>query len=374
MSRASGLSPALEAIRAGFSEGCTPSNYRRIVGLMMERPLISLLIPTYQEAAYVDRCLESVTRITWPHDRLEVLVIDGGSTDGTREVVREWEQRCPAVRLLDNPDRYVPQALNRGIRASRGDVIVIMGAHAEAPENWLECVWEDLETHPEVTGVGGSWEIVGTSSTGKAIALAQSSRVGVGGNSYRNGTRAGYADTIVYGAYRRETFERHGLLDEEMVRDQDDELNIRLLAAGERLWFDPRIRVRYYGRGSYRHLWQQYYQYGFWKVRLWQKVGRLGSWRQLAPMAFVGLGAAALAALFLGGPLALLGAGFWGLYAAVVGLGALVAARFHPTRWPGVAAGIVILHGAYGLGFWEGLLRFGLLRSGARPEHTAQAR
>lgn len=345
-----------------------------LLGVMEERPLISLLIPTYQEAAYVDRCLESVAGMAWPEDRLEVLVIDGGSTDGTREVIRKWEQRCSFIRMLDNPDRYVPQALNRGIRASRGEVVVFMGAHAEAPANWLECVWEDLRAHPEVTGVGGAWEIVGTSRTGKAIALALTSRVGVGGNSYRNGKRAGYADTIVYGAYRRETFTRHGLLDEEMVRDQDDELNIRLLAAGEKLWFDPRIRIKYYGRGSYAHLWQQYYQYGFWKVRLWQKVGRLGSWRQLAPMAFVGTGAAALAALFLGGSATLLGAGFWGLYAAVVGTGALAAAPTHPSRWPGVAAGIVILHGAYGLGFWEGLFRFGLLRSGARPEHTVQAR
>ena len=242
----------------------------------------------------MDRCLGSLTAGSWPRDRLEVLVVDGGSTDGTRERVGEWERRCSSVRLLDNPDRYVPQAINRGIQASRGEVVVFMGAHAEAPANWLECAWEDLQEHPEVAGVGGAWDVVGDSPAGKAIAMAQSTRIGVGGNSYRNGTRDGYADTIIYGAYRRSVFARRGMLDEEMVRDQDDEFNIRLLAAGEKLWFDPRIRIRYYGRGSYRHLWRQYYQYGFWKVRLWQKVGRLGSWRQLAPMGFVAAGAAAL--------------------------------------------------------------------------------
>jgi GT2 family glycosyltransferase len=222
--------------------------------------------------------------------------------------------------------------------------------------------------------VGGAWDVVGDSPAGKSIALAQSTPIGVGGNSYRNGTRAGYADTIVYGAYRRDVFARHGMLDEEMVRDQDDELNIRLLAAGERLWFDPRIRIRYYGRGSYPHLWRQYYQYGFWKVRLWQKVGRLGSWRQLAPMAFVAGGAAAALALPLGGTATHLGAAYWSLYASVVGLGALTAARQDLARWPGVAAAVVILHAAYGLGFWEGLFRFGLLRSGPRPQHAVQSR
>lgn len=337
----------------------------------MDQPLISVIIPSYQEAGYIDRCLESLTRCSWPQERLEILVVDGGSTDGTQDLVREWERRHPSVRLLPNPDRFVPQALNRGICASRGDVVIFMGAHAEAPPDWLELVWEDLRKHPEVAGVGGAWEIVGTSPVGKALALAQSLPIGVGGNSYRNGRRPGYADTIVYGAYRREVFERYGLIDEEMVRDQDDEFNIRLLAAGVRLWFDPRIQLQYFGRGTYRHLWTQYYQYGFWKVRVWQKVGRLGSWRQLAPMAFVGAGLVALACLPLGGTLTLLGVSFWTLYAAVVALGTLPAAAAGGCSWPAVAAAVVILHAAYGIGFWEGLFRFGLLRGGARRAHVA---
>lgn len=337
---------------------------------MMNQPLISVIIPSYQESGYINQCLESLTRGSWPLDRLEILVVDGGSTDGTQKLVRDWARRYPCIRLLPNPDRFVPQALNRGICASRGDVVVFMGAHAEAPPDWLELVAEDLRKHPEVAGVGGAWEIVGTSPAGKAIALAQSLPIGVGGNSYRNGKEACYADTIVYGAYRREIFDRYGLIDEEMVRDQDDEFNIRLLAAGARLWFDPRIRIRYFGRGSYRHLWIQYYQYGFWKVRVWQKAGRLGSWRQLAPMAFVGGGALALACIPLGGMATFLGLWFWVLYAAIISVGTLpVAARGQDRWWP-VLAAVVTLHAAYGIGFWEGLVRFGLLRSGAGRAHV----
>jgi glycosyltransferase involved in cell wall biosynthesis len=337
-------------------------------------PLITVIIPTYQEAAYVDRCLTSLIEGSWPLDRLEILVADGGSTDGTRERVEEWARRHGVVRLVENPDRYVPHAFNRGIQASRGEVIAIMGAHAEADPRWLERVWEDLQEHPEVAGVGGRWEIVGDSRVGEALALAQSSRIGVGQNSYRNGGSACYADTIIYGAYRREIFQRHGMFDEEMVRDQDDEFNIRLLAAGEKLWYDPRIGMKYYGRGSYARLWQQYYQYGFWKVRVWQKVGRLGSWRQFAPMAFVAGGLASLALLPFGGAGAAAGAGYWALYGAAVGAGSLLAARRRVSAWPLVAGGVVVLHASYGLGFWEGLLRFGLMRRGARAAHVAANR
>lgn len=341
---------------------------------MQPRPTISVIIPTLQEERYIDRCLRSVTRGSRRVEDLEVLVVDGGSTDGTREKVAAWQVCCPAVRLIDNPDRYVPQGINRGIQASRGEIIVFMGAHAEAPPDWFELVLEDLREHPEVAAVGGLWVIVGETAGGEALALAQASAIGVGRNSYRNGDRAGYADTVVYGAYRREVFEKHGLLDEEMVRDQDDELNIRLLARGEKLWFDPRIRVKYYSRASYARLWKQFYQYGFWKVRLWQKVGRLGSARQLAPMAFVGTGVLALAGLPLGGFPALAGAGFWLTYAAAVGAGSLAASYRKPWLWPRVAGAVAVLHLAYGWGFWEGLFRFGLLKRGAGAAHVAANR
>lgn len=338
---------------------------------MTALPKVSVVIPTYQEAAFIDRCLTSLVKGSWPLDRLEILVADGGSTDGTRERINAWTVCCPSIRLVDNPDRYVPQGLNRGIEASTGDIVAIMGCHAEADPRWLELAVEDLEAHPEVCGVGGSWEIVGNGLVAGPIAAAQSSVVGVGRNSYRNGSAPGYADTIVYGAYRRSAFGQHGLFDPEMVRDQDDEFNIRLLSAGEKLWFDPRIRMRYHSRPSFRTLWKQYYQYGFWKVRLWQKLGRLGSTRQLAPMAFVAGGVVSLAALALGGLPAILGASFWTTYAAAVGVGTLAASWRRPWLWPLTAAAVSTLHLAYGVGFWEGLLRFGLLRRGAADAHVA---
>lgn len=337
-------------------------------------PTISVVIPAYQEAGYIDRCIRSLVNGTWPVERLEVLVADGGSTDGTREKVEAWSADCRAVRLVDNPDRFTPQALNRGIRASTGQIVAIMGAHAEADPRWLERVWEDLQAHPEVLGVGGVCETVAQGYAGEAIATAQSSRIGVGQNSFRCGGEAGYADTIVFGAYRRETFVRYGYFDEEMIRNQDDEFNIRLLATGARLWFDPRIQFRYYARSRFSHLWKQYRQYGFWKVRIWQKHGRLGSWRQLIPMMFVAGGLVAAALLPLGGVPAMLGAAYWGLYLLAVAMGSLTAVCAAPALWPGVMLGVMILHAAYGVGFWEGLFRFGLQRKSAAGAHVASTR
>lgn len=342
--------------------------------LPSQPPTISVVIPAFQEAGYIDRCIESLVQGTWPTERLEILVADGGSTDGTRQRVVAWSQRYPSVRLVDNPDRFTSHGLNRGIRASTGQVVVIMGAHAEADPRWLEHAWENLQAHPEVIGTGGVCETVAEGYAGRAIAAAQSSRIGVGHNSFRTGGQAGYADTVVFGAYRRETFLRHGYFDEEMVRDQDDEFNIRLLAAGERLWFDPRIRLRYYARSRFSHLWKQYRQYGFWKVRIWQKHGRLGSWRQLVPAAFVAGGCAAGALLPAGGWFSLLGGLYWGLYLSAITLGSLFASRKSPVLWPGVALGAVILHTGYGLGFWEGLFRFGFQKKSAAAAHVASTR
>lgn len=337
-------------------------------------PTISVVIPAYQEAGYIDRCIRSLVQGSWPVDRLEVLVADGGSTDGTREKVAAWAAQCPAVRLIDNPDRFTPQALNRGIRAATGEIVAILGAHAEADAGWLERVWEDLRAHPEVLGVGGVCETFARGYAGEAIATAQSSPIGVGQNSFRCGGEAGYADTIVFGAYRRETFVRHGYFDEEMIRNQDDEFNIRLLAAGARLWFDPRIQFRYHARSRFSHLWKQYRQYGFWKVRIWQKHGRLGSWRQLIPMLFVAGAVIASALLVLGGVPAWVGAVYFGLYLLTVGIGSLSAVRRAPALWPGTALGVIILHAGYGVGFWEGLLRFGLQRKSGTGAHVASTR
>jgi hypothetical protein len=231
-----------------------------------------------------------------------------------------------------------------------------------------------LNEHPDAWGVGGMLETVGEGRMGEAIGLAQSAPIGVGNSRFRTGGQAGYVDTVVFGAYPRAVFDRVGIFDEELVRNQDDEFNIRILAAGGRLFFDPRICCRYHARSSLGHLWRQYYQYGFWKVRVRQKVGRLGSWRQYIPSAFVAGGALCTLIGFIaegGWPIPAI---YFGLYLGAVGVGSRMATRARGHLLLPAAAAVTTMHVAYGIGFWEGLARFVALRRTPGERHRALTR
>jgi glycosyltransferase involved in cell wall biosynthesis len=339
-------------------------------------PFVTIIMSIRNEAAYIRRSLGAVLAQDYPLERMEVLVVDGMSADGTREAVEELASTHPhiSVRLLDNPARIVPTALNIGLRHARGEVIIRVDGHCEiAPDYVRHCV-EILER----TGadcVGGPIVTVGESLIARAIALAQSSLFGVGGVAFRTRVnRAGYVDTVPFGAYRRQVFDSIGLFDEELVRNQDDEFNFRLTQAGGRIWLDPSIRSVYYSRTSLRGLWRQYFQYGFYKVRVIQKRKGVPSWRHLVPGAFVlGLGGSVLLALLTHQPL-------WALsvalpYAVANGVASLWAARRDWKVLPLLPAAFATLHLAYGLGFLWGLLWWGVAsRPKTREEPTTKAR
>src|SRR5690606_27066055 len=193
----------------------------------------------------------------------------------------------PNLRLIDNPERTVPFAMNRGIRAAAHDVVVRLDGHAEVSEDFLEECLSALEEHPECACVGGPIENVDLGPVSEAISLAMGSPFGVGNARFRTGGEEGYVDTVAFGAYRKPDLVRVGLFDEELTRNQDDELNYRLVKAGRLIWFTDRIRSRYYVRGTYGKLWRQYFQYGYWKVYVNRKHGTVTNLRQLAPPAFM---------------------------------------------------------------------------------------
>lgn len=322
-------------------------------------PFVTVIMPIRNEAAYIARSLGAVLAQDYPPDRLEILVVDGMSEDGTRDLVADLQIRNPqfVIRLLDNPARIVPTALNIGLRHARGEVIVRVDGHCEiAPDYVRRCVEGLQETGADC--VGGVCITVGETSTARAIALAQSSWFGVGGVAFRTGrSTPGYVDTVPFGAYRREVFHRIGGFDEELVRNQDDEFNFRLTQAGGKIWLDPSIRSVYYSRASLRGLWRQYFQYGLYKVRVMQKRKGIPSWRLLVPPAFVlGLLGSALLAMAIREPL-------WALAVAapyvMANLGAsLWTARRDPLALPLLPLAFATLHLAYGLGFLWGLWRW----------------
>jgi len=329
---------------------------------------VAVILPVRNEAAFIERAVTSVLESGKGLDRFEVLVVDGISDDGTREIVADLAERHPTVRLLDNPERTVPQAMNIGIRAAAGDVVIRVDGHAEVPPDFIRANLEELAAHPECACVGGIIENVNLTPLSEAISTAMSSPFGVGNATFRTGGAEGYVDTLAFGAYRKADLERIGLFDEELVRNQDDELNFRLTRSGRKIWLSHKIRSKYFVRSSMRKLFRQYYQYGYWKVYVNRKHGTLTNFRQLVPPLFV----ASLAGLLLLAP-------WWRaarvLLAIELALYALTALAFawrataDLPRATRVMASFATLHLGYGLGYLAGMGDFIVLRR--RPSAEA---
>lgn len=336
--------------------------------------MVSIIMPVRNEGAYIERSLGAVLGQDYPSERIEVLVVDGMSTDGTREVVRARQVSYSHLRLIDNPRHIVPPGLNIGIGQARGDIIVRVDGHCEiAPDYVSRCVEHLLADGVEA--VGGPIETIGETDEAQAIALAMSSWFGVGGSAFRTvKDRPALVETVAFPAYRRETLERLGPFDEQLVRNQDDEYNYRLLKSGGHILLSPDIRSRYYSRSSLPKLWRQYYQYGYWKVRVMQKHPRQMRWRQFAPPAFVAsiIGSSILGLFFR--PFRWLGALVAGLYLAANLLASFSLGREYGWRHiPRLLIIHPILHLSYGLGFLAGLLNYSKLRqSEAQPDKTSR--
>lgn len=324
-------------------------------------PTVTVIMPVRNEEAYISRSLGSVLAQDYPAERLEILVVDGMSDDGTRDYVRKEMASRPRLRLIDNPARIVPPGLNLGIRQATGEIIVRVDGHCEiAPDYVSRCVEHLL--NDGVDAVGGPIETIGETDEAQAIALAMSSWFGVGGSAFRTiKDRPMLVETVAFPAYTRETLQRLGPFDEEMVRNQDDEYNYRLLKAGGKVLLSPDITSRYYSRSSLRSLWRQYYQYGYWKVRVMQKHPRQMRWRQFVPAALVATLALAAALGLFFQPFRLLLALVVAAYLAADLLASLSLGRQHGWRLvPRLLLIHPILHLSYGLGFWAGLWRFAL--------------
>jgi GT2 family glycosyltransferase len=249
---------------------------------------VSVVIPTRNEEQTIAACLGAVLAQDYPAGRMEVLVVDGRSTDRTRAIVAELAATDPhaRVQLLENPHRIASTALNIGIRAARGEIIARVDGHTILAPDYLRRCVETLA----VTGadnVGGLLRPQGHGYAGTCIALATRSRLGIGNARFHYDERGGEVETVYLGCFRRSIFERIGLFDEGLVRNQDDELNDRIVAAGGRIWLSPHIRSTYVGRRSFRALWRQYFQYGFWKVRVLRRHPGARRLRHLAPAALV---------------------------------------------------------------------------------------
>jgi glycosyltransferase involved in cell wall biosynthesis len=322
---------------------------------------VSLILPCRNEGQHIAACLDSLLATTYPPDDLEILVIDGRSDDDTRAIVARYAERHAMIRLLDNPRQIVPTALNIGIRAATGDIILRADAHALYPRVYIPRLVAALLASG-ADNVGGCVVTLPSddSLTASAIATALSHPFGVGNSWFRLGrmVEPRWVDTVPYGCWRRSLFDRIGYFDEELVRNQDEEFNYRLLRAGGRILLLPDVVSYYFARPSQRQLTRMLYQYGYFKPLVARKVGRVFTARQLAPPAFVTVlaGGGALSLFWM--PAAALWLAIIGAYAGTAVACALPAARARGLRGTLVlAATFPLLHVAYGYGFLRGLWR-----------------
>jgi glycosyltransferase involved in cell wall biosynthesis len=336
-------------------------------------PLVSVVIPIRQEEKHIAAGIEAVLGQEFSGS-CEVLVVDGRSTDRTKEIVREIAARDSRVKLLDNPGLIVPTAMNVGIRAARGDIIVRVDGHCRIPRDYLASVLQAFgESGAEC--VGGAMVAEGEGYWGEVIARVTSSAFGMGGLRFHGHGPPRYMDTVYLGAYPRQVLVDAGLYDEGFVRNQDDELNYRIRALGGKVYFTSRIWAAYTCRSTLGKLASQYFQYGWWKVRLYFKHPQMLRIRHLLPSAFLlALALPLPASLWLGWKALLLPVGLVALHAAF-GLVSCIVEGVRARQVFGAVLAFLVLHLSYGVGFFGALVTAPLRRSapGLRPNDGASA-
>jgi len=251
-----------------------------------ETPFTTIIIPAYNEQDYIGICLKSLVEQDYDKKAIEILVVDGISSDASRRIVREWGQKYAYIKLLDNPKRATAAGVNVGIRAAQGDVIIILGAHSFIAPDFLGESRDCLQKSG-ADCVGGPLRYVGESSLAKTISLAMASPFGVGNAYFRYSTKAQFVDTLAFGAYKKAVFDRIGLFDENLIANEDYDLNYRIRKTGGKIFLSPTIKSFYFNQASFAGLWKQYFRYGFWKVRMLCKYPESIAIRQAVPPVFV---------------------------------------------------------------------------------------
>lgn len=254
----------------------------------MAEKYVSIVAPIYNEAKFIEDFINSILEQDYPKDSLEVFLVDGMSNDGTRDVIEKYAEEHPFLHLIDNPMRVAPYALNTGIKASKGEVIVRLDAHCKYPKNYISTLVHELY-RLNADNVGGFLHTMPAKDNNvcNAIAICSSHWFGVGNSAFRIGVNLyKQVDTVPFGCFRRDVFDRIGYFDEELVRNQDDEFNARLIHAGGTVYLIP-LLIEYTARNSISKMCKMYYQYGLYKPLVNKKLGYPATIRQFFPAAFV---------------------------------------------------------------------------------------
>ena len=259
---------------------------------------VTVIIPSYNEADFIVACLESVLHGNYPTELLEILVVDGQSTDATVAKTKELSLSFASIRLLDNPKRIVSAALNLGIKHASHDILIWLGSHAIYDKDYiLNSVNTLLKL--DCASVGGVIKPVAKSSLGQVIAIATSSKFGIGNAKYRYADMQQSVDTVFGGCWKKENVLKIGGFDEKWLRNQDYEFNCRLRAEIGEIILDPTVRCQYFCRESLAALAEQYFNYGYWRFHTFMQHPASFTRRQAVPLLlFIGLLTSSLLVFF----------------------------------------------------------------------------
>jgi cellulose synthase/poly-beta-1,6-N-acetylglucosamine synthase-like glycosyltransferase len=250
-------------------------------------PFVSVIVPCRNEEKYIGKCLESIIGQDYPKEKTEIIVIDGMSKDKTREIIQKFTTKYPNIKLFDNSKKIQSRGFNIGIKEAQGNILIILGAHTIIAPDFISRNIEYLEK-TNADCVGGPIKSINNSFVGRAVSLVISSPFGVGGAKFRYSQKERYVDTVAYGAYRREVFDKIGLFDERLVRNQDIEFNNRLRKADGRIFMTPQIKSYYQAPETLAKLWRQNFRNGLWNIYTQKLVPGSLRIRHFVPLCFVG--------------------------------------------------------------------------------------
>ena len=255
----------------------------------MEQVFISIICPVFNEEKYIKHCIETIIHCDYPQDKMEIFFVDGLSTDATRTIIEKYQAQYNYIHLIDNPHRIVPYALNLAIEQAKGEVIMRIDAHSEYPHNYFSVLVQKLfQLHAD--NVGGVCKTLPANDTptAHAIAAAMSCSFGMGNSSFRIGAEEEQTvDTVPFGCYRSNIFKRLGNFDTDLIRNQDDEFNGRIIKHGGKIFLIPSIVIHYHARPTLKKTAQMFYQYGLFKPLVNKKLGSPATLRQFFPPLFI---------------------------------------------------------------------------------------
>ena len=328
--------------------------------------IISVICPIYNEEKYIAKCIDSIIAQDYPKDDLEVLFVDGMSNDRTREIVLDYQAEHPFIHLLDNPQKIVPCAMNIGIKAAKGDVIIRLDGHALYPDNYFSELVKWHQMLPDAWNIGGVCDtrVVNSTPVSEAIAMVMSDKFGVGNSTFRTGADEEYliVDTVPFGAYKSFVFDKIGLYNEQLARCQDIELNKRVARAGGRIYMVPSIHCTYIPRETYKAFAKNRYKTGYWVIKtcfITKTIKNLGL-RHFIPTGFVLSLIVPILLGFIWWPLALISPCIAIVYSALMLLRS-IQIRNSKTDVASVFKAFWCLHLSYGWGSLRALLSGGKL-------------